>query len=77
MVAEAGIEIEIDTDECISAGKCVLAAPELFEFGDDGLAAVRPDGPRLDDAVLVRIARNCPSGAIRLVLHGEPIDLEA
>lgn len=69
-------EITIDTDECISAGKCVLAAPELFAFGDDELATVRPSGPRPDDATLLRIARTCPSGAIQLVADGVRVELD-
>lgn len=70
-----GYEIEIDVDECISAGKCVLAAPGFFVFGDDELASIDPTAPRPDDAALLRIARACPSGAIRLTENGAPVEL--
>lgn len=59
-------EVRIDQDECVSAGKCVLSAPALFVFDDDELATVDPNGERPDDAALLRIARQCPSGAIKL-----------
>ncbi|CAN5516780.1 hypothetical protein BH23ACT3_BH23ACT3_10470 [soil metagenome] len=68
-------EVEIDSDECVSAGKCVASAPGFFVFDDDEIGAVEPDGPRPDDAALVRIARACPSGAIRVTLDGAPVEI--
>jgi ferredoxin len=68
-------EVEIDQDACVSSGKCVASAGELFAFDDQELATVRPDGSPLDDATLLRIARQCPSGAIRLRDGGVDVDL--
>lgn len=68
-------EVALDQDECVSAGKCVLAAPGFFVFDDDEIAMVDTAASPPDDATLLRIARQCPSGAIKLVLDGEPIDL--
>ncbi|MCU0260855.1 MAG: (4Fe-4S)-binding protein [Ilumatobacteraceae bacterium] len=68
-------EVHIDTDECVSAGKCVSTAPGFFVFDPDEIATIDPDGPRPDDDALLRIARRCPSGAIRLTLDGEPVEL--
>ena len=58
--------IEIDRDECVSGGKCIHAAPEVFAFDDEELAFVLPDAPELTDAALLRIARDCPGRAISL-----------
>ena len=70
-----GYEVTLDESECVSAGKCVLAAPGFFVFDADEIATVDPGGPRPDDTALLRIARQCPSGAIRLTLDGEPVEL--
>jgi ferredoxin len=58
--------VEIDTDECMSAGKCVADNPGAFGFDDDELATVLPGAAQLDDAALLTAARRCPSGAISL-----------
>lgn len=56
---------EVDRSLCFSSGECVLAAPRVFSFDDEGLAFVSdPDG--LPDEHLQRIAQECPSGAITL-----------
>jgi len=70
-----GYEVVVDNDQCVSAGKCVASAPGFFVFDDDELATVDRDGPRPDDAALLRIARACPSEAIMLLLDGEPVEL--
>ncbi len=68
------LEVEVDTDECVSAGRCVGSAPGFFVFDDDELAHVDPAGPRPADDVLRRIARQCPSGAIRLRRDGAVVE---
>ena len=71
-----GYRVEIDTDECMSAGKCVADNPTAFGFDDDELATVLPDAADLEDAALLTAARRCPSGAIVLFDDsGAPIDL--
>lgn len=70
-----GFQVRIDRDECISAGRCVLAAPSFFEFDDDEIASVDPDAEHPDDATLLKIARQCPSGAIKLSQDGAAVDL--
>lgn len=70
-----GYEVVVDTDECVSAGKCVASARGFFVFDDDQIATVDATGPRPDDAALMRIARACPSGAIRLRRDGVDLDL--
>jgi ferredoxin len=70
-----GYEVVVDGNECISAGKCVAAAPAFFAFDADEIAIVRADAQPLDDAVLLRIARACPSGAVRLSLDGDVVEV--
>jgi ferredoxin len=63
----ARLRIVIDKDECLSAGKCVADHPEAFGFDDDELAEVLPGAAALDDDTLLRAARRCPSGALRVI----------
>lgn len=70
-----GYRVVIDQDECVSAGKCVAAAPELFRFDEHELATIDPDGRAPDDATLLRIARACPSQAIALYPEGSDTPL--
>ena len=70
-----GYEVSVDGDECVSAGKCIASAPGFFVFDDDEIAAVDPAGTPPDDQTLLRIARSCPSGAIRLSSNGAPVDI--
>ena len=70
-------KIEIDQDLCISSGKCVSDEPRVFAFDDDELATVIDTGHSLDNARLIRLARNCPGQAINLRDEsGELVDLD-
>lgn len=60
------MEVHVDTDRCIAAGNCVVAAPDVFDQRDeDGLAVVLDAHPPagLQDAVTQAVAL-CPAGAI-------------
>jgi len=70
-----GYDVRIDQDECVSAGRCVLEAPGFFVFDDDEIGSVDPTGDRPDDATLLRIARQCPSGAIKLSDDGRDVEI--
>ena len=74
-IAQSGFEVIVDTDECVSAGRCVGSAPGFFVFDDDELATVDASGPRPSDEVLMRIARQCPSGAIKLRRDGQDVEI--
>ncbi|HXV91892.1 MAG TPA: ferredoxin [Pseudonocardia sp.] len=67
--------IEVDGAVCISSGKCVADAPDVFRFDDDEVAELVPGAPRLPDAEILDIARACPSGAIRVFDGDEEIDV--
>ena len=72
----AGMEYEVvlDPDECVSAGRCVATAPEFFVFDSDELVEVARGAPKLSNDALLRIARACPSGAIKLRLNGNEVE---
>ena len=61
-----GYRVEVDIEECVSAGKCVADNPTAFGFDDDELAMVLPGADDLGDETLLTAARRCPSGAIIL-----------
>ncbi|WAZ27286.1 ferredoxin [Streptomyces cinnabarinus] len=59
------MHIDIDTDICIGAGQCALAAPGVFTQDDDGFSTLLPgreDGTA--DPMIGVAARACPVGAI-------------
>ncbi|PAZ10169.1 ferredoxin [Streptomyces sp. SA15] len=59
------MHIDIDTDTCVGAGQCALAAPGVFTQDDDGYSTILPgreDGG--GDPMVREAARACPVGAI-------------
>jgi ferredoxin len=73
-----GYSVSIDRDACISSGNCVADSPGAFDFDDDDIAVVTAGVAEVADDRLLRVARNCPAGAI--VLRdpaGSEIDLFA
>jgi ferredoxin len=58
--------VSIDRDACISSGNCVADSPGGFDFDEDDIAMVKDGAAELPDDRLLRIARNCPAGAIVL-----------
>ena len=59
------VRVRVNQDECMSIGRCLADAPNVFRFDDNELSEVIPgqDGA-LDEVTAVRIARNCPNRAI-------------
>lgn len=65
------MKIAVDTERCIGAGQCVVAAPELFDQREeDGIVILLDDSPDpgLEPAAETAAAL-CPATAIRLI-HG-------
>lgn len=62
------MKVELEADKCVASGQCVLAAMDVFDQDDEGIAILleeRPAPEHLDDvkeAVAV-----CPAAAIRLI----------
>jgi ferredoxin len=66
--------VRIDTQSCLSSGRCVRAAPEAFGWDEDHLAAARPGASDLEPDRLLEIARGCPSLSITVLdEHGNEI----
>jgi ferredoxin len=61
---------EVDESVCISSGKCVADAPAAFRFNADEISEAIDGARAIDERTLIAVARNCPSGAIR-VLDGD------
>lgn len=62
------MKVELEADKCVASGQCVLAAMDVFDQDDDGIAILLEEQvgeDRLDD-VKEAIAV-CPAAAIRLV----------
>ncbi|MGF1344270.1 ferredoxin [Streptomyces flavovirens] len=57
-----------ERDRCVGAGQCVLAAPTVFDQGEeDGLVLVLAERPPASHRDAVREAVwSCPSGALTL-----------
>lgn len=60
------MQFVVDEGECMSSGECVLAAPDVFQLGGDGIATVLPMAPTVGDDLAEALVRNCPGAAIRL-----------
>ena len=70
------LRAEVDESICISSGKCVADAPTAFRFDADEISHAIGGASAIDERALIAVARNCPSGAIR-VLDGDttvPVD---
>lgn len=71
-----GYSVSIDRGACISSGNCVADSPDAFDFDDDDIAVVKEGVAGLPDERLLRVARNCPAGAIVLKdADGKEVDL--
>ncbi|GAA4680734.1 hypothetical protein GCM10023215_12740 [Pseudonocardia yuanmonensis] len=69
--------VSVDPEVCISSGRCVADAPDLFRFDADEIAEPVPGAPQPADERALDLARACPSGA--LLVHdadtGEEVDV--
>lgn len=62
------MHIEADETKCVGAGQCVMAAPGVFDQGDDdGIVVLLRDVPAPEEEPAVReAAALCPAAAILL-----------
>ncbi|MFF4273709.1 ferredoxin [Streptomyces sp. NPDC001536] len=62
------MKVELEADKCVASGQCVLAAMDVFDQDDDGIAILLAEevGDALVDDVKEAVAV-CPAAAIRLV----------
>ncbi|MEY9988782.1 ferredoxin [Streptomyces sp. V4I8] len=62
------MKVELEADKCVASGQCVLAAMDVFDQDDDGIAILLAEQPAAEHLDGVREAvAVCPAAAIRLV----------
>ncbi|MEW2050265.1 ferredoxin [Streptomyces sp. NBC_00377] len=62
------MKVELEADKCVASGQCVVAAEQVFDQDDDGIAVLLEERPAPEHLADVReAAAVCPAAAIRLV----------
>ncbi|WP_432542028.1 ferredoxin [Kineococcus sp. SYSU DK002] len=63
------MRVHVETQYCVAAGVCVLAAPDVFDQDDDeGLVVVLDEAPAEGQrAAVEEAAARCPARVIRVV----------
>ena len=59
-------KIIVSKDECIGCGFCVGAAPDYFEFNEDGLSSAKVEKVETLSHDVNTAVENCPTGAIHV-----------
>ncbi|MFE4690551.1 ferredoxin [Streptomyces sp. NPDC056749] len=62
------MKVILDQDKCVASGQCVVAADDVFDQDDDGIAVLldpTPSSDRADD--VEQAAAVCPALAIRIL----------
>jgi len=61
------MRVSVDHERCVGAAQCVLAAPEVFGQGDDGLVRLLDAKPPIERSDRVHEAATaCPSRSITI-----------
>jgi ferredoxin len=61
------MKVKVDTTKCSGIGLCEVAAPSVFEIGDDGQArAINPAPAQNERADVEEAVNNCPTGALSI-----------
>ncbi|OBF53413.1 ferredoxin [Mycolicibacterium monacense] len=61
------MRIEANRDVCISAGNCVMSAPEVFDQDDDGIVVLLADPvPEIEHEHAREAVKLCPATALRV-----------
>lgn len=61
------MKVAVDTTKCSGIGLCEVAAPNVFEIGDDGQAQAINREPSEDERAAVEQAvSECPTGALSI-----------
>ena len=71
------VRVRVHQDDCVSTGRCVADAPQVFRFDPDELSEViEGQESALDETAARRVARNCPNRAIVVERDGAPVPLD-
>ncbi len=57
------VKIKVINSLCISAGTCIIHAPDTFDLDEDGIAYVK-EGTWDEAQVIIAAAASCPTTAI-------------
>jgi ferredoxin len=68
------VDVRVDPAVCISATRCMTAAPAAFRLGPDGLSEPA-DLTGLSVEQIVEIAKHCPVRAIAVRQDGQELEL--
>lgn len=61
------MRIDADRDACISAGNCVMSAPEVFDQDDDGIVVLLADPvPDAEHEHAREAVKLCPAQALKV-----------
>jgi ferredoxin len=62
------MKVIVDLDVCQAHGDCVIAAPEIFDLGeeDDVVTVIMPEPPEELRAKAERAVQDCPVTAIHI-----------
>lgn len=61
------MKVAVDTAKCSGIGLCEMAAPAVFEVGDDGQAqAINPQPSEGERDAVEQAVRECPTGALSI-----------
>ena len=62
------MRISAESDRCVAAGQCYLAAPDVFDQSDDGgvVIVLQPEPPREALESVREAVRACPARALTL-----------
>ncbi|MCV7412379.1 ferredoxin reductase [Mycobacterium florentinum] len=61
------MKVAVDTTKCSGIGLCEMAAPTVFEVGDDGQAqAINPEPSEDERAAVEQAVRECPTSALSI-----------
>jgi ferredoxin len=61
------MKVKVDTEKCSGIGLCEVAAPAVFEIGDDGQArAIDPEPSEEERAAVEQAVTDCPTGALSI-----------
>lgn len=60
---ESKVRIKVINELCISAGTCIIHAPNTFDLDEDGIAYVK-EGTWDEAETIIRAADSCPTTAI-------------
>jgi ferredoxin len=61
------MKVKVDTAKCTGIGLCEIAAPTVFEVGDDGQSrAINPEPSEDERASVEQAVSECPTGALSI-----------